>query len=32
MAQKMEKLKSSKYYGFVLLAAMVLFFTGSSRS
>ena len=28
MAQKMEKLKSSKYYGFVLLAAMVLFFYG----
>ena len=28
MAQKLEKLKSSKYYGFVLLAAMVLFFYG----
>ena len=28
MAQKLEKLKSSKYYGFILLAAMVLFFYG----
>ena len=28
MAQKLEKLKSSRYYGYVLLAAMVLFFYG----
>ena len=26
MAQKLEKLKSSRYYGFVLLFAMLLFF------
>ena len=28
MTQKLEKLKSSKYYGYVLLAVMVLFFYG----
>ena len=28
MAQRFEKLKSSRYYGFVLLAAMLLFFYG----
>ena len=28
MKQTLEKLKGSRYYGFVLLAAMVLFFYG----
>ena len=28
MAQKLEKLKGSRYYGFVLLFAMLIFFYG----